>query len=76
MTVVAFVRLMPNPPALVEIKKTWYAMERVLVHGGSESQATYVISPVGTGGTVTRCRVNEADAWHLPIGCLGFASAG
>ena len=25
MTVVAFVRLIPNPPALVEIKKTWYA---------------------------------------------------
>ena len=30
MTVVAFVRLMPNPPALVEIKKTWYAMARAL----------------------------------------------
>ena len=27
MTVVAFVKLIPNPPALVEIRKTWYAAQ-------------------------------------------------
>lgn len=28
-TVVAFVRLIPKPPALVETKNTWYAAKRV-----------------------------------------------
>ena len=30
MTVVAFVKLIPNPPALVEIKKTWYAVGKTI----------------------------------------------
>ena len=66
MTVVAFVRLMPNPPALVEIKKTWYAAARVSVYGSGKSKAAYAISLVGTDGTITTCHADEGDLTYQP----------
>jgi hypothetical protein len=66
MTVVALVRLMPNPPALVEIKKTWYATARVSACGRGRPKSSYAISLVGTGGTVTTCRAGEGDVTYQP----------
>jgi len=74
MTVVAFVRLMPNPPALVEIRKTWYATARVSARGRGELKTAYAIFLAGTGGTVTTCRADEGGR-YLPTEYQGFASA-
>jgi len=64
MTVVAFVRLIPNPPALVEIKKTWYATARLSACRIGESKAAYAISPAETSGTISTCRVDMEDVTH------------
>lgn len=66
MTVVAFVRLMPNPPALVEIKKTWYATARVSARERGESKTAYAISLAGTGGTIMTCRAYEGVVTYQP----------
>jgi len=64
MTVVALVKFIPNPPALVEIKKTWYATTKLLARESGEPEIAYVISPVGTGGTITTYSTTKMDTTH------------
>jgi hypothetical protein len=64
MTVVAFVRLIPSPPALVEIKKTWYAAERPSARRTGKLAKSYAISLVGTRGAITTCHIDKTDITH------------